>query len=126
MVESIFIKRLKVQFISSKEDNYGNTICYFKDMDSFSKEKLRIVRKMSDTLYKPFWKTDRKETMFKVKQVKVYRKDLVKQSLYELDIELIPFFTDKDGKELKGYSAKVIKVVDVKNDGVESDEEEED
>ena len=79
---------------------------------------------MSDTLYKPFWNTDKKETMFKVKQVKVYRKDLVKQSLYELDIELIPFFTDKDGKELKGYSAKVNKVVDVKNDGVESDEEE--
>ena len=124
MVESIFIKGLTMQFITSKEDNYGNTICYFKDMDSFSREKLRIVRKMSDTLYKPFWKTDKNEMMLKVKQVKVCRKDLVKQTLYDLDIALIPFYTEKDGKELKGYTAKVLKALDVKNDGVESEEEE--
>ena len=126
MVESIFIKGLTMQFITNKEDNYGNTICYFKDMDSFSREKLRIVRKMSDTLYKPFWKTDKNEMMLKVKQVKVCRKDLVKQTLYDLDIALIPFYTEKDGKELKSYTAKVLKALDVKNDGVESEEEEED
>ena len=124
MEESIYIKGLTMQFITSKQDNYGNTICYFKDMDSFSKEKLKIVRKMSDTLYKPFWKTDKKEMMLKVKETKVYRKDLVKQSLYELDIELTPFFTEKDGKELKGYTAKVLRALDVKNDGIESDEDE--
>ena len=124
MVESIFIKGLTMQFITSKEDNYSNTICYFKDMDSFSKKKLKVINKMSDTLYKPFWKTDKNEIMLKVKQVKVYRKDLVKQSLYELDIELIPFFTEKDGKELKGYSAKVLRALDLKEDGLESDEEE--
>ena len=124
MVESIFIKGLTMQFITSKEDNYSNTICYFKDMDSFSKKKLKVINKMSDTLYKPFWKTDKNEIMLKVKQVKVYRKDLVKQSLYELDIELTPFFTEKDGKELKGYTAKVLRALDLKEDGLESDEEE--
>ena len=124
MVESIFIKGLTMQLITSKEDNYSNTICYFKDMDSFSKKKLKVINKMSDTLYKPFWKTDKNQIMLKVKQVKVYRKDLVKQSLYELDIELTPFFTEKDGKELKGYTAKVLRALDLKEDGLESDEEE--
>ena len=68
MPECIFIQGLQVQFISSKADNYGNMISYFKEMDSFSKQNLKIVNKMSDTLYKPFWKTDEKETMLKSKQ----------------------------------------------------------
>ena len=126
MVESIYIQGLRVEFISNKMDNYDNMISYFKEKDSFSKEKLKIVRKMSDTLYKPFWKTDKKETMLKVKTVNVIRKELVKETLYDIDIQLVPFFVDKDKTELKGYSAKVLRVADVKNDGVESDEEEED
>ena len=44
-------------------------------MDPFSKEKLKIVRKMSDTLYKPFWKTDKKYAMLKVKTINAIRKN---------------------------------------------------
>ena len=60
----------------------------------------------------------------KVKTINVIRKELVKQTLYEVDIQLVPFFVDKNNTELKGYFAKILKVADVKNDGVESEEEE--
>ena len=107
-------------------DNYDNMISYFKIMDPLIKQKLKVVNKMSDTLYKPFWKTDKKETMLKVKTINVIRKELVKETLYDIEIQLVPFFVDKQKTELKGYSAKVFKVADVKNDVVESEEEEED
>jgi hypothetical protein len=126
MAECIFIEGLRVEFISSKMDNYDNMISYFKIMDPLIKQKLKIVNKMSDTLYKPFWKTDKKETMLKVKTLNVIRKELVKETLYDIEIQLVPFFVDKQKTELKGYSAKVFKVADVKNDVVESEEEEED
>ena len=85
-----------------------------------------LVNKLVETIYKPFWKTDKKETMLKVKTINVIKQDLVKETLYDIEIQLVPFFVDKQKTELKGYSAKVFKVADVKNDVVESEEEEED
>ena len=126
MSESIFIEGLRVEFISSKMDNYDNMISYFKIVDPLIKQKLKVVNKLVETIYRPFWKTDKKETMLKVKTINVIRKELVKETLYDIEIQLVPFFVDKKKTELKGYSAKVLKVADVKNDGVESDEEEED
>ena len=55
MVETISIEELRVKFISSKVDNYDNMISYFEIVDKEAKKKLKLVNKLSDTLYKPFW-----------------------------------------------------------------------
>ena len=114
MVESVFIKDLQMQFISNKIDNYKNSINYFKVMDSAEKHKMKVVKKMSELIYKPFWKTDTSETMFKVKEIKTNRKGLTPKTLYECDIELVPYYGDKPECALKGYSAKLTNIRDVK------------
>ena len=60
MAESIFIQGLRVEFISSKKDNYDNMISYFKERDSFSKEKLKIVRNCQILFISRFGKQIRK------------------------------------------------------------------
>ena len=68
MAGNLIIKELQVQFISKKVNNYDNMVSYFKITDSNISKQLRIVNKISDRIYKPFWKTDKGETMLKEKQ----------------------------------------------------------
>ena len=114
MTESINIKDLQMQFISTKIDNYSNSINYFKVTDPLGLKKLKLVNKMSDKLYKPFWDTDKEETMLKVKDIRTKRKDLLRKHLYECDVELVPYFGDKPECALKGYFAKLTNIRDVK------------
>lgn len=125
MVETICIKELKVKFISSKVDNYDNMISYFKIDDPGVKKKLKLVNKLSESLYKPFWITDKKEMMFKVKTSNIKRKDLIKSNDYICDIDLMPYYVEKTANELKGYYAKVKLILDVVQLGNATDEEEE-
>ena len=74
MADNLIIKELKVKFIRSKVDNYDNMISYFNIVDKEAKKKLKLVNKLSDTLYKPFWTTDEKEMMLKVKTKKYQKK----------------------------------------------------
>ncbi len=125
MVETISIKELKVQFISSKVDNYDNNISYFKIDDPGIKKKLKIVNKLSESLYKPFWITDKKEMMFKVKTSNIKRKDLIRKNDYIIDIDLMPYYVEKTASEVKGYYAKIKLISNVVQLGNATDEEEE-
>ena len=80
---------------------------------------------MSDTLYKPFWTTDEKEMMLKVKTKNIKRKDLIKSNEYFCDIDLVPYYVEKTANELKGYYAKVKLILDVAQFGHATSEEEE-
>ena len=66
MADNISIKELQVQFISKKVDNYDHMVSYFKITDPNTSKQLSIVNKMSDRIYKPFWKTDKGETTNKI------------------------------------------------------------
>ena len=113
MSSNISINELRVQYISKKVDKYENMISYFKIIDSAVNKKLKIVNKLSDTLYKPFWKTDKNEIMLKVKTKHVDKNDLVKDMLYDCNVELVAYFEEKS-VELKGYYAKMRCIKDVK------------
>ena len=113
MSSNISIKELRVQYISKKVDKYENMISYFKIIDSAVNKKLKIVNKLSDTLYKPFWKTDKNEIMLKVKTKHVDKNDLVKDMVYDCNVELVAYFEEKS-VELKGYYAKMRCIKDVK------------
>ena len=125
MVETIVIKELKVKFISSKADNYDNMVSYFKIVDPDVKKKLKLINKMSDTLYKPIWITDDSEIMLKIKTKHIKRKDLIKGNNYISDIELVPYYVEKTANELKGYFAKVKLILDVAQVATLSSDEEE-
>ena len=125
MADNLIIKELKVKFISSKVDNYDNMISYFKIVDKEAENKLKLVNKLSDTLYKPFWTTDEKEMMLKVKTKHLKRNDLIKSNEYVCDIDLVPYYVEKTANELKGYYAKVKLILDVAQLGHATSEEEE-
>ena len=125
MADNIFVKDLKVKFISSKVDNYDNMISYFKVVDKDIKKKLKMVNKMSDTIYKPFWITDDNETMMKIKTKHIKRKDLIQNNEYICDIDLIPFYVEKTANELKGYYAKVKLILDVAQVGQATSDDDE-
>ena len=88
-------------------------ISYFKLMDPSSNKKLKLVNKLSETLYKPFWKTDNNEIMLKVKTKHVDKHNFVKDTLYECNIELVAYFEEKS-VVLKGYYAKMRNIKDLK------------
>ena len=115
MADNISIKELQVQFISKKVDNYDNMVSYFKITDPNISKQLRIVNKMSDRIYKPFWKTDKGETMLKVKTKYVMRDDLESKSFYECDLELVAYYVEKT-VDLKGYYAKMKNIKDEENE----------
>ena len=125
MVETVSIKELRVKSISSKVDNYDNMISYFKIVDKEAKNKLKLVNKLFDTLYQPFWTTDEKEMMLKVKTKNIKRKDLIKSNEYFCDVDLVPYYVEKTANELKGYYAKVKLILDVAKFGHATSEEEE-
>ena len=125
MADNLIIKDLKVKFISKKVDNYDNMISYFKAADPEVKKKLKLVNKMSEKIYKPFWNTDDNEMMLKIKTKHIKRDDLVKNTCYICDLELIPFYVEKTANELKGYYAKVKLILHVAQLGPVSSEEEE-
>ena len=116
MADNLIIKELQVQFISKKVDNYDNMVSYFKITDPNISKQLRIVNKMSDRIYKPFWKTDKGETMLKVKTKYVQRDDLESKSSYECDLELVAYYVEKTANELKGYYAKMKNIKDEENE----------
>ena len=83
------------------------------------------MNKLSDTLSKPFWTTDEKEMMLKVKTKNIKRNDLTKSNDYFCDIDLVPYYVEKTANELKGYYAKVKLCLDVAQFGHATSKEEE-
>ena len=66
---TIEIKNINVTYISTKTDNYDNTICYFKATDTKATNRLNpILSQMCDECRLPLWKTEDGEYMIKVKQ----------------------------------------------------------
>ena len=109
-------KELQVQFISKKVDNYDNMVSYFKITDPNISEQFKVVNKRPDRIYKPFWETDKGETMLKVTTKYVLRDDLESRSSYECDPELVAYYVEKTANELKGYYAKMKNIKDEENE----------
>ena len=64
----INIKDLQVEYLSTKPDDYNNSINYFKIVDSELKSKLKSLLVFSPDLKIPLWKTeDKGEYILKIK-----------------------------------------------------------
>ena len=108
---TININDLLVEFISKKENNYNANICYFKVVDMDAKNKMKPIRNLEeDDVRMPYWKTDKKDIILKVKDKFVnYKDDFESGCLYSanLDFEFYSIEDLENDKSLKGYYLKV-------------------
>ena len=114
--KEILIDDIIIEYISTKEDGYGNENCFFKVTDL---NKVEHVMSMESRL--PMWKTETGDVLLKVKQQNINYGSmeldedmsyLSKGQHYEAIINLVRYsFTPKDKQELiEGYSAKIIRL----------------
>ena len=67
------VKNVKVKFLSTKEDNYNNSICWFK-VDKGSINKFSVLKK--DGYKLPYFESNDGKTLLKVKSNNVKIDDL--------------------------------------------------
>ena len=63
--DKIVIKNVKVEYITTKTDNYDNEICYFKLKDKNIESKFTSI--MKDGFKLPWFKSDKGYYLLKVK-----------------------------------------------------------
>ena len=84
MEDKIVLKNCKVDFITTKTDNYDNDMSYFKLVDKNIDTKYFFVIKPDFKL--PWFKTDQQANILKVKTKYLNKKDFVKDTTYLVDI----------------------------------------
>ena len=84
MEDKIVVTNCKVEFLTTKTDNYDNDITYFKLVDKSIETK--YVSVMKPDLKLPWFKTDKQTNILKVKPKYVNKNDLTKDITYLVDI----------------------------------------
>ena len=107
-VSDIKISDLVVEYLSTKPDNFGNDISYFKIIST--KLKLKHLLNINQDLRVPVWKSDKGEYILKIKDkfIKTLT-DLVLKEVYLIDLDLV--YYDMTGKaDIKGYYGAISKI----------------
>jgi len=108
---TVTINELIVEYLSTKNDSYGNEISYLKIIDPAFRAKLKPLFSLNDEglLKMPIWATDKLEHILKVKSKFVNNaQELVKNALYTINVNFE--FYHMEQNDIKGYYAKITKV----------------
>ena len=84
MEDKILIKNCKVEFVTTKTDNYNNDISYFKLLEQNIDQKYSALMKNDFKL--PWFKTDKQANILKVKPKYITKNEFVKDNTYLVDI----------------------------------------
>ena len=106
--KEILLDEVILEYLTTKDDNYGNTNLFFKVANPTVVDK---VMKMGTRL--PMWVGDNDDILLKVKTQNVNSVlELERGQLYESIINFVRYsFQPKDKDEImEGYSAKVMKL----------------
>jgi hypothetical protein len=106
--KEIFLDDVILEYLSTKEDNYGNDNVFFKISNQ---ESVKDVMDMDTRT--PMWLSDDDDILMKVNSKNMNSViELEKGKRYESIINLVRYsFTPKDKTELmEGYSAKIMKL----------------
>ena len=95
--ENILFKNIRVEYITTKMDNYNNEISYFKIKDRNIEQKFKLI--MKDNFKLPWFKTDKGQNILKVKRKYIKLKDLVKDKETVVDIN----FKYYEINDIQGY-----------------------
>ena len=104
------VNELFVEYLTTKENNYGKHIQYYKIADSYFRSKFKPLFSLNDgDLKMPIWETENKDHILKVgDQWNASLLELVPGSCYVLDLEFKYYDLEtSDGKNIKGYYAKI-------------------
>ena len=82
--ENIVVKNVRVEYLSTKQDNYNNENNYFKIKDKNIDSKFAAVIKEGYTL--PWFKSENEQTIMKVKSKYTKAKELNKSEIIVVDI----------------------------------------
>ena len=95
------INNVKVKYIATKQDKFGKEISYFK----ITNEIKQILGYLNGDLKCPFWVSE-DGIILKVNK-NIPNSIDTKGQLYEVIIEMNYYGMEKEGKEFKGYFAKL-------------------
>jgi hypothetical protein len=106
--KEILVDEAILEYLSTKDDNYGNTNLFFKVSNPDTVDK---IMKMNTKL--PMWAGDNDDTLLKVKIQNVNSVlELERGHLYEAIINFVKYsFQPKDKNEtMEGYTAKIMRL----------------
>ena len=106
--KEILVDDAILEYLATKDDNYGNTNVFFKVSNP---ESVKAVMKIDTKL--PMWSGDDDDILLKVKAQNVNSVlELERGNLYESIINFVKYsFQPKDKTEvMEGYSAKILKL----------------
>ena len=106
----IKINELVVEYLTTKANNYGKSIQYYKITDSSFRSKFKPLFSLNDgDLKLPLWETENKDFILKVgDQWNASLLEMVNGACYVLDFEFKYYDLEtNDGKNIKGYYAKI-------------------
>ena len=106
--QEVFVDDAILEYLSTKDDNYGNTNMFFKIANPNSVDKL-----MQMNTRIPLWYGEDDDILFKVKQQNAnHVLPLERGHMYESRLNFIRYsFQPKDKNEpLEGYTAKILKL----------------
>ena len=104
------VNSLVVEFLSKKKNGYGADICYMKVVDKDGKKKMKPITVLEDEdLWMPYWVTDKKEVILKVKDKFIGSIEPLEQGkCYSIDAEFDSYCIEKEGeKPIKGYFIRI-------------------
>ena len=100
---NIEIKNINITYISTKTDNFDNTLCYFKVSGLKNKNLLSpILSEVCEECRIPVWLTEEGDYMVKVKQ-KYAPKILIVGTELKLTLIFKYYSMEKADKLLQGY-----------------------
>ena len=102
----ILVNNILLNFISKKEDAYGNEICYFKCVD---KNKLKPVM-VFQNLKMPYFVGDNGAVILRVKNKFVNYVDEFKKQTYLCDLVFESYNFETENGIISGFYLKVPKV----------------
>ena len=95
MNENILIKNAKLEYLTSKTDDYDNEVSYFKIIDKTIES--RMQKWNNEDFKMPFFKSNKgQDKILKIKQKYIKLKDLKKDE--SLTVDLLLKFYEIDGK----------------------------
>ena len=105
----IKVNEIIVEYLTTKQNNYGKNIMYFKINDSSFRSKFKPLFSLNDgDLRMPIWETENKDHILKVNE-QWYGAvlQLIQGETYILDLEFKFYDMENDSGNIKGYSAKI-------------------
>ena len=115
----ISVENLKINLLSKKPNQYGDTILYFKIVDKDVKSKMKLIKAVADStpsLRMPFFSGDNNQIILSIKEKFIGDPTITEFEKKTYDADLVfesynfkPTGSDLDN-EISGYVCKVLSI----------------